>query len=306
MSNPKPMLFREGCFRFRKKIAAFDFDWTLVRPKSNGTFSKSVDDWQWMQPSIPEKLKSFYASGFCIMVFTNQTHKYKEEQIRAVVKSLDIPVLVAIAFDKVVKKPVPTMFHLAVVKDWDKNKSFFVGDALGRPGDWSDSDKKFAEAVGIAIKTPEQVFVSAEQPKQAKFQIPSHQEVVVLVGYAGSGKSTIAQQFEAKQYGIISSDELKTPAKMIKIAKAYLDAGTSIVVDATNPSKEKRASWVDLAKSRNIPVRCVHVALSMTDAMARNKQRPAEKAVPNIAYFTYRKRFEEPHEDEGFAELIVV
>jgi hypothetical protein len=35
-----PNIIKVGNFRIRKKITIFDYDWTLVRPKSNGTFSK--------------------------------------------------------------------------------------------------------------------------------------------------------------------------------------------------------------------------------------------------------------------------
>lgn len=40
----------------------------------------------------------------------------------------------------------------------DLKESFFVGDAAGRPGDHSDSDKAFADAIGIPFMTPEEVF----------------------------------------------------------------------------------------------------------------------------------------------------
>jgi bifunctional polynucleotide phosphatase/kinase len=49
----------------------------------------------------------------------------------------------------------------------DLSASFFVGDAAGRPGDFfvkatgkpADTDKLFAEAVGIRFYTPEEFFV---------------------------------------------------------------------------------------------------------------------------------------------------
>lgn len=40
----------------------------------------------------------------------------------------------------------------------DKKLSFFVGDAAGREGDHLDSDKVFAETIGIAFDIPENVF----------------------------------------------------------------------------------------------------------------------------------------------------
>jgi hypothetical protein len=55
-----PILVKIGKFRLRQKMAIFDYDWTLVKPKSNGTFSKNIDDWTWLTkkkyivPSIKE------------------------------------------------------------------------------------------------------------------------------------------------------------------------------------------------------------------------------------------------------------
>lgn len=40
----------------------------------------------------------------------------------------------------------------------DIESSFFVGDAAGRPKDFSDSDLKFAQAIGLQFYTPEEFF----------------------------------------------------------------------------------------------------------------------------------------------------
>lgn len=40
----------------------------------------------------------------------------------------------------------------------DMESSFFVGDAAGRPKDFSDSDLKFAQAIGLQFYTPEEFF----------------------------------------------------------------------------------------------------------------------------------------------------
>ena len=50
-------------FRYRKKIAAFDYDHTLVKPKTNGTFPKDVDDYIWLRPNVPDVVKEYYTKG---------------------------------------------------------------------------------------------------------------------------------------------------------------------------------------------------------------------------------------------------
>jgi len=41
-------------------MASFDYDWTMVNPKDGKTFPTSIDDWQWMYPNVPEKIKQYY------------------------------------------------------------------------------------------------------------------------------------------------------------------------------------------------------------------------------------------------------
>lgn len=51
----------------------FDYDWTLVKPLSNGIFSKSLDDWRWITEKVPDILKKYYDKGFCIVIISNQS-----------------------------------------------------------------------------------------------------------------------------------------------------------------------------------------------------------------------------------------
>ena len=44
------------------------------------------------------------------------------------------------------------------------SRSFFVGDAAGRKGDFSDSDRVFAANAGLAFYVPEQAFGEALPP----------------------------------------------------------------------------------------------------------------------------------------------
>jgi bifunctional polynucleotide phosphatase/kinase len=289
-------------YRFRNKIAAFDYDWTLVKPKSNGTFPKNIDDWEWLRPNVPDILKNYYKNGYSIMVFTNQSKFWKIDQIKLVLDTLKIPIIVAIATDKSEYKPNPQMFNDIVSKEWNKSKSFFVGDALGRPNDWSDTDKLFANTIGINIKTPEEIFPFEQKSVSSSNKIKkvNHQEIIILTGYPGSGKSTIAKNiFEPKDYIIINGDELKTSKNMVKKAIPLLKNGKSIVFDATNPTIEKRAEYIQLAKQNNISSRCIYVSTSMDESIARNNLREKDKIVPKIVYYKFRKVFQEPTEKEG-------
>ncbi len=301
--------------RYRKKVAMFDYDHTLVKPKTGNTFPKDVDDWTWTYPSVPETLKTYYEKGYAIVVFTNQTKGWKVQQIEKAMTEVNVPCFVYIAMDKEEHKPSTAMFKEFIdTKEWDEKKSFFVGDALGRPADWSDVDKKFAEAVGVRAKNilaPE-VFFKHEKVEVKKVQISPNnkQELVIMVGYPASGKSTLSQTiFKPNGYEIVESDVLKTVPKMKSVITKALKDGKSVVVDATNPTRERRKEFADIARSvdKNIKIHCIHVATSMEESVERNNTRPKEKGVPKIAYYTYRKRFEQPDKEaEGFDILDVV
>lgn len=145
---------------FLKKMAAFDFDWTLVKPKGNRKFPKSVNDWQWLFPTIPDKIHKLYNEGYMIVIFTNQSKPWKKDQIIEAMTILKIPLYIVIAFEKTEYKPNIFMFDLLLDnRDLNKEESFFVGDALGRKDDFADSDKKFAENIGIKWIEPETMFM---------------------------------------------------------------------------------------------------------------------------------------------------
>ena len=305
--------------RFRKKIAAFDFDHTLVMPKEGRRFPKNAEDYMWLTPNVPEIVKSYYAKKYMIVVFTNQSKPWKADQIKAAMTELQIPITIVISFDKTEYKPNPILFETVVgEKECNKKASFFVGDALGRKGDWSDSDAKFAEAIGIKAVSPEEIFAVPLAKVKAQTLISvkpaATQEIVILTGYPGSGKSTIAESLMAapsgsmaSKYVIISGDTLKTSKKMVKAAEVIIktDEKASFIFDATNSTKERRAEFITFAQKHMLPVRCVWVATSMDESYQRNMARPENTRVPRIVYNVYKKHFQEPTSDEG-CEIVTI
>ena len=144
-----------------------------------------------------------------------------------------------------------------------------------------------------------------EIERDFKINIPESdtQEVIVMVGYPGSGKSTIASQFSDK-YKVFDGDILKTSTKMIKESEKYLKEGYSVIYDATNPTIKKRKEYIDVAKKYGVHSRCILMKTDMIESMFRNNKR--NKVIPKVTYFVYRKRYEEPTVNEGFDEIIRV
>ena len=293
--------------RFRSRVALFDFDWTLVKPKDNKTFPKDIDDWEWLRPCVPEIVTGFYKKGFGIYIFTNQSKAWKQEQIVNAMTLLGIPVTICIAFEKSEYKPSITIAKLAFMhskhsKVINTTKSFMCGDAAGRVNDHSNSDVAFAHALNIPFVLPEDVFKGKEVIKST-VKPSKVQEVVVLVGYPGSGKSKLCDDVFG-DYFVAHGDELKTTKNMLKAAAGPLVAGKSIVFDATNATVEKRKEYIDFARIAGKPCRCIHVVTSFEESLARNNKRDAP--VPKIVYYVYRKKFEEPTVEEGFVRVEVV
>lgn len=112
-------------------------------------------------------------------------------------------------------------------------KSFFIGDAAGRPPGWkqgkkadhSDVDRKFGQNLGIQFFTPEQHFLGADpepfvtssfQPRlvftdlandDSSFLVPKAlncPEIVIFIGYPASGKTFFYLRYLASSHQRLS------------------------------------------------------------------------------------------------------
>ncbi|RPA77395.1 polynucleotide kinase 3'-phosphatase [Ascobolus immersus RN42] len=288
-----------------RKIAAFDLDSTLIKTKSGNKHPKDEHDWLFFHPSVPAKLKSLHESSHQVIIFSNQAGikldskakvNKREQQfkskVNSVLSNLNLPISVYAATTKdIYRKPRTGMWD-EMVDDYDLDvhgvdleNSFLVGDAAGREGDFSASDKNFAANLNIKFYTPEEYFLS-QKPKPAKPDLfnPSSYiteatngdqkprftplqkdqlEVILFVGSPASGKSTfynkhILNNSLDKTYTRINQDTLKTRDKCLKVAGERLSEGESIVVDNTNPEAATRKLWIDLAKKHNAKIRCFY------------------------------------------------
>lgn len=295
--------------KLRPKIAAFDLDGTII----HWSPSYKDDSFKYWHTKVPRMLKEAHDQGYSVVVFSNQNiHEKKLPNWRSKIASLaralhEVPftIFAALAKDGY-RKPMPGMW-LALERiaqdsgiQLDKENSFFVGDAAGRKGDYSGTDRKFAENLRLKFLTPEEHFLqegpreyklqgthvrellsrldngsgSSPQDKPTLLQKKNIAEMIIFVGPPASGKSTYYNKhFEPAGYAHVNQDKLGSRPRCLKLAEEQLKDGVSCVIDNTNRDKKTRELYVQLAKSLGVPIRCFIFRISKELAWHNNLYR---------------------------------
>lgn len=288
--------------RFRSKIAAFDLDHTLIKPKGGFTFPKDENDFTFYNTFVLERIQDLYNKGFMIVIITNQSKLFKYKMIDNVLTFIKTPLIVIIGNIEI-RKPQKelfdylfTLYPTKTISNINLEKSFFVGDAGGELGDFADTDKLFAQNIGFS-------FIPTNQFFRKDYVKSEERELIIMVGFPASGKSTYAKLIldnHPDQYEIVSGDELKTEKKIIKkINEIIKNNNKNIIVDSTNVSKQKREPLIQLAKENGLKPVIIFSQTPMDKAMAFNDLRNKDQKVPKIAYYKLRKSWEEPDLEEA-------
>lgn len=148
-------------------IVGFDLDGTIVKPQRT-KFPRSIEDNVLMSNRI-DILKQFtnIDKSNTLVIFTNQKSHNNQKQLfnyqrvnHAITLLLDhgIPLVCLMSTsDDEYRKPNIGMWEI-LTKILKIETAFYCGDAAGRANDFSDSDLKFAENIGIKFYTPEEIF----------------------------------------------------------------------------------------------------------------------------------------------------
>ena len=223
----------------------------------------------------------------------------------------------------------------------DKSQSFYVGDAAGRPEnkilkrkkDHSLADRLFAMNLKLSFYTPEEHFLNDKeiskywskpafdptnlnmsldllQPADAKL-ISGHLEIILLVGFPGSGKSVFSQEHFAKQgYEIINRDTLNSAQRCVAAISSSLQKKKSCVIDNTNPDPASRKKFIEEAKKNRVPIRCFLMNTTYEQAKHNNIFREltdsTHEKIGDMVFHIYKKKYVEPTTKEGFTEIVRV
>ena len=152
------------------QVAAFDFDNCLARTSVG---SWRAEEWRLKYDNIRSTLQRLVRAGYTLVIFTNESlARYKKaeklsgrahmktERLELFVASLGLPFRVFCCVQKdEFRKGMGTAawdlferVHNGGVRV-DRSRSFFVGDAAGRPSDHGRSDKDFAQGIGLEFFT---------------------------------------------------------------------------------------------------------------------------------------------------------
>ncbi len=321
-----------------RKIAAFDLDGTLINTKSGRTFPIDVNDWKLFNINVKPVLKQLVEKNYSIIIITNQLGVSKnkitvdelQQKIDTISKEINIDMMAILATnDNKYRKPrIGSWEHIESLmsfNEWLPNESFYCGDAAGRPGDFNNTDYKFALNCGIKFITPDDLF----QSNQFNFQfynnpvtfinpieeysnpivlpeIKYDKYMIILIGSPASGKSTIASKLSGN---IINQDTIGTLAKCKKLAKNLINDKQNIIIDATNRNEKVRKVWIDLAKESEYTVIVIDIHIPKELAIHLNTYRMlygSQKKIPMIAIHSFFKQYEKPSINEGIVDIYTI
>jgi predicted kinase len=131
-------------------------------------------------------------------------------------------------------------------------------------------------------------------------------EAIIFCGIQATGKTTFYQQNFMNSHVRISMDLLKTRNRERRFLQLCIDTQQKLLVDNTNPSKELRKNYIDIAKSAGYKIIGYYFQSKINDALIKNDHRRETERIPELGIRGTFNKLEIPSFDEGFDELYYV
>ena len=269
------------------KIAGFDLDWTLIKPKEDRLFNKDEHDWDLLYKSCLNTLSKYNENGYTIIIVTYNTKSFKVKLINNFLKDCNFPIYVIIS-DNIIFKNFNLIDYLNVTNL--HTDSFYCGDAGGEKHDWSDMDIKFATRNLIKYYRPHEIFNDNYIYQFNDFSENITENIIIMCGSPASGKTTFINN-NLMDYNIISSDQFKSNKNNMKKKFKELIANgiDKIVIDACNASVLSRKFWIDLVPE-NFNYKIIKINVDKCIAIERNAKR--YNKVPVVVIYKWFKNYE--------------
>lgn len=150
-------------------------------------------------------------------------------------------------------------------------------------------------------------------------------KVIILVGNIGSGKSTIAIEYQKKGYIVISKDQLRYAIgggkyifsvhlepvvwqTELYMYKKFLRLGVDIIIDGTNVSRALRSKYIEDARYYDYKIICREMPkLSLKESVSRRMTNPHQrydKRFWESLWTIFDNKYEKPTKKEGFNQII--
>jgi aryl-alcohol dehydrogenase-like predicted oxidoreductase/histidinol phosphatase-like enzyme/predicted kinase len=177
---------------------------------------------------------------------------------------------------------------------------------------------------GRAVRSTICRAASGGSPEGGPYEDAREGEVVLIMGLAGAGKTTVAGDFVAQGYSRLNRDETGGSLRDLlpDLERLAASGATRIVMDNTYLSRASRARVVQAASRLGLPVRCVWLSTSIEaaqvnavwrmvskygrllepDEMRKAVKRDANSFAPS-AQFRQQRELEPPDASEGFSRI---
>ena len=280
----------------KNKTAIISITHTLIRPVNLDKAFKRHAKYDLYAPNVLETLKT-YSDTHQIIFIGHYDSKETQKAITNFLETIKIPYTALLTESS----PDETLIS-EQLPNIDLENSIVIGDK---------SMETYASKLNIPYMNCDDLFypVVPASEQSSLIKASPRKEIVMLVGYPGSGKSTLTQKFMDAGYLIIDWDVLRDHTKMYNKMMSAVDKGMSVVLDATFVTKKMRNSFVEFAKDSEVPMRCVILTTPVFEAYVRNTRRAAETGakrtkIPLRVYQDMQNKFEEPTLEEGFIKIL--
>ena len=132
-------------------------------------------------------------------------------------------------------------------------------------------------------------------------------ELVILIGFPGSGKTSFHRARFASTHVHVSKDLMRNrrdrQTRQLTLVDEALAAGRSVVVDNVNATAADRMALIEAGRRRGATIVGYVLATSVAECSRRNRGRVGRERVPEVAIRAHAKRFQHPTRAEGFDRL---